>query len=151
METEEEKHLLGEQSNLIALDGELEQDENTEWLRGCEWPVWFTNKPIHVIVAAAARPSANTSEDFSLGLWNSLECVSPARSERVIWKIFEASKVVFQRCEETLKNTPRVLQCWIQSWTPLFLAFPFELPQHEQTRRRYYNIHEQFLYYIFRI
>ncbi|ENI03218.1 hypothetical protein COCC4DRAFT_143923 [Bipolaris maydis ATCC 48331] len=51
----------------------------------------------------------------------------------------------------TLKQTPRVLRCWLRSWTPSFLPYPFELPQREQTRRRYYVIHERFLCYIFRI
>jgi hypothetical protein len=58
---------------------------------------------------------------------------------------------VFQRCEMTLKQTPRVLRCWLRSWTPSFLPYPFKLPQREQTRRRYYVIHERFLCYIFRI
>ncbi|KAH8692551.1 hypothetical protein GQ44DRAFT_744656 [Phaeosphaeriaceae sp. PMI808] len=68
----------------IALDSELEHNENTEWLRGCEWPIWFANKPIHLIIAAATRPSADTSKDLVLGLWNGFECVSPAETERVI-------------------------------------------------------------------
>lgn len=151
MEAEEEQRLLSEQSNSVALDEELDHDENTEWLRGCEWPMWFANKPLHLIVAAASPPSANTLDDFPLGLWNGFEIFSPGGSERVIWKIIEASKVVFRRCEVTLTHTPRVLRCWLRSWTPSFLAFPFELPQRDQTRRRYYSYHERFLCYIFRI
>lgn len=141
MEAEEEQRLLSEQSNAIALDEELEHDENTEWLRGCEWLAWFACKPIHLIVAATKLLSTNTLEDFPLGLWSGFEYVSPSGSERVIWKIIEASKVVFRRCEETLKQTPRVLRCWLRSWTPSFLAFPFELPQRESTRQRYYSYH----------
>ena len=34
---------------------------------------------------------------------------------------------------------------------PSFLPYPFELPQRENTRRRYYRIHERFLCYIFRV
>ncbi|KAF9695526.1 hypothetical protein EKO04_006297 [Ascochyta lentis] len=151
MEDEEEEQRFDSGLSTVALDAELEHDENTEWLRGCEWPTWFSGKPIHVIVAAAALPSARTSEDLSLGLWNGFECVSPAHTERVIWKILEASKIVFQRCELTLKQTPRVLRCWLRSWTPSFLPYPFELPQREPTQRRYYVIHERFLCYIFRI
>jgi len=41
METEEEQRLLKEQSDSIALDEEPDHDENTEWLRGREWPIWF--------------------------------------------------------------------------------------------------------------
>jgi hypothetical protein len=34
-EEEEEQRFHGE-SSVVALDAELEHDENTEWLRGCE-------------------------------------------------------------------------------------------------------------------
>jgi hypothetical protein len=129
MEDEEEEQRFDGGSSTVALDMELEHDKITEWLRGCEWPTWFARKPIHLIVTAAALPSAGTSEDLSLGLWNGFECVSPAQTERIIWKILDASKVVFQRCEMTLKQTPRVLRCWLRSWTPSFLPYPFELPQ----------------------
>jgi hypothetical protein len=84
MEIEEEQRLLSEQSNAVALDEELDHDENTEWLRGCEWPTWFANKPFHLVVAAALPPSAKTLEDFPLGLWNGFEYVSPGGSERII-------------------------------------------------------------------
>jgi hypothetical protein len=87
MEDEEEEQRFNSDLSTVALDAELEHDENTEWLRGCEWPTWFTNKPIHLIVAAAALPSVRTSENLSLGLWNGFECVSPAQTERIIWKI----------------------------------------------------------------
>ena len=149
MEDEEEEQRFDGGSSKVALDTELEHDDNTEWLRGCEWPTWFARKPIHLIVAAAALLSARTSEDLSLGHWNGFECVSLAQMEKIIWKILDASKIVFQRCEMTLKQTPRVLRCWLRSWTPSFLPYPFELPQREQTRRRYYVIHEWFLAYIF--
>jgi hypothetical protein len=128
IEDEEDEQRFEDEPTVVALDAELEHDENTEWLRGCEWPAWFAHKPVHIIVAAAALPSARTSEDLVLGLWNGFECVSLAQTERVIWKILEASKIVFQRCEATLKQTPRVLRCWLRSWTPSFLLYPFELP-----------------------
>lgn len=151
IEAEEEQRLLAEQTISIALDEELEHDENTDWLRGCAWPLWFAQKPLHLIVTAASLPPSNTLEDFSLGLWNGMECISPAASERILWKIVEASRVVFARCEETLRYTPRVLRCWLRSWTPSFLAYPFELPQRKGTQRRYYVYHERFLCYIFRV
>jgi hypothetical protein len=52
LEAEEEARLPEEQTT--SLDRELEHDENTEWLRGCEWPKRFLHKPLHIIVAAAA-------------------------------------------------------------------------------------------------
>jgi hypothetical protein len=35
----------------VTLDAELEHDENTEWIRACEWPTWYADKPIHLIAA----------------------------------------------------------------------------------------------------
>jgi hypothetical protein len=68
MEDEEEEQRFNGGSSTVALDIELEYDENTEWLRGCEWPIWFARKLIHLIIIAAALPSAGTSEDLLLGL-----------------------------------------------------------------------------------
>jgi hypothetical protein len=38
IKTEKEQRLLSEQGHAVALDNELDHDENTEWLRGSEWP-----------------------------------------------------------------------------------------------------------------
>ena len=151
MEDEEEKRLLEEWDETIALDEDLEHDENTDWLRGCGWPKWFANKPLHLIAAAAVSPSFDTRKDLHLGIWNGLECISPAASERVLWKLLHAADEVFVRCEETLVQTPRVLRCWLRSWTPSFLPYPFELPEREKSRRRYQSYWRRFLCYIFRI
>jgi len=118
MGAEEEKRLLEEWHETIALDEELEHDENTDWLRGCGWPKWFANRPLHPITAAAVSPSFDARKDLRLGIWNGLECISPAASERVLWKLLQATDKVFVRCEETLAQTPRVLRCWLRSWTP---------------------------------
>jgi hypothetical protein len=96
IEDEEDEQRFEDKPTVVALDAELEYDENTKWLRGCEWPAWFAYKPIYIIVAAAALLFARTLEDLVLGLWNGFECVSLAQTERVIWKILEASRIVFQ-------------------------------------------------------
>ncbi|KAJ9634203.1 hypothetical protein H2199_009087 [Coniosporium tulheliwenetii] len=151
MEAEEEKRLLEEHEETIALDEELEHDENTEWLRGCGWPKWFANRPLHLIAAASTSPSFDVMKDLQMGTWHGLECVSPAASERVLRKLLQATHKVFVRCEETLAQTPRVLRSWLRSWTPSFLPYPFELPQREKTKRKYYSYGQRFLCYIFRI
>jgi hypothetical protein len=106
LEAEEEARLLEEQTT--SLDQEVEHNENTGWLRGCKWPKWFLHKPLHIIVAAAALLPPNTTKDVALGLWQGFECVSPAKSERIIWRILEASKIAFQCCEVILNSTLRV-------------------------------------------
>ena len=90
LEAEEEGWLLDKQTT--SLDQELKHDENTEWLRGCEWSKWF----LHVIVVAAALPSSDTTKDIALGLWQGLEYVSFVKFGRMTWRIFEASKNLFQ-------------------------------------------------------
>jgi hypothetical protein len=47
MEDEEEARLLREEQEWMSLSNELEHDENTDWLRGCGWPRWYANKPLH--------------------------------------------------------------------------------------------------------
>jgi hypothetical protein len=78
IEDEEDEQRFKDKPTVVALDAELEHDKNTKWLHSCEWPAWFAHKPIHIIVAAAALPSARTSEDLVLGLWNRFKCVSLA-------------------------------------------------------------------------
>lgn len=109
MEAEEEKRLLEEWDKTIALDEDLEYDENTDWLRGCGWPKWFANRPLHLVAAAAVSPSFDTRKNLRLGIWNGLECISPAASERVFWKLLHATDKVFVRREETLAQTPSIL------------------------------------------
>jgi hypothetical protein len=41
VEDEEEEQRFDDEPNVVALDAELEHDENTEWLRGYEWLVWL--------------------------------------------------------------------------------------------------------------
>ena len=77
MEYEEEK------GDSIAPDDELSHEENTEWLRGREWPSWFANKLLHLIIAVASLPPSNTAVDFPLGMWNGLEFISPTSSRRI--------------------------------------------------------------------
>ena len=56
MEAEEEQRLVDEEVGSAEHTIELEHDENTEWLRTSEWPRWFQNRPLHIIVAASATP-----------------------------------------------------------------------------------------------
>jgi hypothetical protein len=39
IEVEEEQRLANEQRDSMARGGELNHDEQTEWFRGCEWPI----------------------------------------------------------------------------------------------------------------
>jgi hypothetical protein len=56
MEAEEEQRLSDEEAGSAEQTLELEHDENTEWLRTSEWPRWFQNRPLHIIIATSATP-----------------------------------------------------------------------------------------------
>ena len=72
MEAEEETRLLQQDRELMSLSNELEHDEKTDWLRGCGWPRWFAQKPLHLIIATS-RLAASTNEAVHLGTWNGVE------------------------------------------------------------------------------
>ena len=134
-----------------ALTQELEQDENTEWLRGCEWSKWFANRPLALIVVAAQQPSVTHNQDFVLGTWQGVDHISPVADERVLRYLVTVVNLMLIHYEETLYKTPRVLRCWMKSWSSLYLLYPLDMVQKETTQRRYHSYFQRFLCYIYRI
>jgi hypothetical protein len=114
MEAEEEARLLQQDQELMSLSNELEHDEKTDWLRGCGWPRWFAQKPLHLIIATS-RLATSTGEAIHLGTWNSVEWISSAATESKLRQLSRIVHLVLDRCEETLEQTPRVLRCWLRS------------------------------------
>jgi len=151
MEAEEEERLAKEyDERTLALDEELEYDENTDWLRGSGWSDWFAGKSLSLISAAAGIPSADVYKGLNLGVWNGIDCVSDPASEKILRAILVASEGVFTRCEETLAQTPRVLRCWLRSWTFSYFPYPFEAPR-RASRQKYKRVWAKLLCYVFRI
>jgi hypothetical protein len=151
MEAEEEQRLLQIEEDAPTLDDQLEHDQNTDWLRGCGWPTWFVGKSLMVIVSAASLPTAALLTDLLLGEWHGQPCVSTLLVERVLQRVLQATEIVLARCEETVRETPRVFRCWLKSWTPSFVPYPFELLQREGSRRRYFSYWRKFICYVYRI
>jgi hypothetical protein len=149
VEAEEEARLLREEQESMSLSNELEHDEKTDWLRGCGWPRWFAQKPLHLIIATSRVPPSS-DEAVHLGAWNCMEWISCAASETKLRQLLDIVALVLDRCEETLRQTPRVMRCWLRSWGSHFYAYPFELPQREATRARYRSYLNRFLCYVFR-
>ncbi|KAH6689940.1 hypothetical protein BKA61DRAFT_742747 [Leptodontidium sp. MPI-SDFR-AT-0119] len=150
MEVEEEQRLVDEEVGSAEQTLELEHDENTEWLRTSEWPRWFQNRPLHIIAAASATPSIQDLP-LSLGSWAGEELVSPAVQEAVLRKLVGVTDHVLQRCEETLRSTPRSLRCWIKSSTTDVFPRPFEELQRESSRQKYHRTCRRFVCYVFRV
>ena len=150
-ERREQGRLSHEHECAPALDGEIDQDENSDWLRGCEWPRWFAHRPLSLIVAMSQIPETDPRTDIVLGSWHGMDCVATALEEQTLRRLLTATSLVFERCEDTLKSTPRVLRCWLRSWSSLYLPYPFEMVKQDRTRRRYYRYFQRFLCYIFRV
>jgi hypothetical protein len=142
---------MDEYDGAPALTQQLEHDENTDWLRVCEWPQWFAHRPLALIVAAASLPASPHDQNRFLGNWLGFDCISPAEDEQTLYRLVTATNLVFARCEETLQDTPRMLRCWLRSWSSVYLPYPFEMLQRETTKRRYYRYFQQFLCYIYRV
>lgn len=49
MEAEEEARLSREEQEPMSPSNEFEHDEKTDWLRGCGWPRWFAQEPLHLV------------------------------------------------------------------------------------------------------
>jgi hypothetical protein len=150
MEAEEERRLIWESEQYAAFDDDLDQDENSDCLRGSRWPQWFKHKPVHVIVAAAARPCKGLAKDLFLGEWNGVPCVSTAAAERTFQVLSLGTQSVLERCQESLRHTPRALRCWVRSWKATYYPYAFDLPT-AKTIDRYSTVWIQGLCYFFRI
>lgn len=85
-----------------------------------------------------------------LGSWHGIDCSSPLLVERTLQLLAFASQTVIERCVVTLKQTPRVLRCWAQSWGPSFCPYPLECPQ-APSLRKYSRVWTSAVCYFFRL
>lgn len=148
LEAEEENRLCREPE--IVIQEDLETDEDSEWIRACNWTTWFKHKPIPLLIAATMVPAPSCPSAFYLGKWHGVECSSPAESERVLQLIVIASRAVIERCVKTLQHTPRTLRCWTQSSSSSFSPYPFDCPR-PPTLKRYTRIWSSAICYFFRM
>lgn len=133
LETEEETRIRKDPE--IAINEDLEADENCEWLRASGWALWFKHKPIPLLVAAATVPVQGCPAALYLGKWHGVDCTSPVPVERTLQLVALASQAVMERCVMTLQKTPRTLRCWARSWGQSFSPYPLECPQPSSLRK----------------
>jgi hypothetical protein len=105
VEAEEEARLSQQDREYMSLSNELEHDEKTDWLRGCGWPRWFAQKPLHLIIATSRLPLSMNGA-IHLGTWNCSEWISCADPESRLRQLTKIVHLVLDRCEETLEQTP---------------------------------------------
>jgi hypothetical protein len=137
LEAEEENRLCRHAE--IAIHDDLETDEDSEWLRACNWVAWFKHKPIPLLVTATMVPSPSCPSALYLGKWHGIECSSLVTTERVLHLLVIASRAVVERCVKTLQHTPRTLRCWAQSCGSSFSPYPFDCPR-ASTLKRYIRV-----------
>ena len=146
---DEQRRLLLVQDDAPALGLELDLKHESHWLQGCGWPIWFAEKSLLVLTSTARGPTKPLDE-LVLGDWHGVSCTSPAADEACLINIIIATEAALQRCEETVRETPRFFRCWLRSWGPAFLPYPFELLQTENSRQKYFSYWRRFICYIFR-
>jgi hypothetical protein len=113
LETEEETRIRKDPE--IAINEDLETDENNEWLRASGWALWFKHKPIPLLVAATTVPVQGYPSDLYLGKWHGIDCTSPVPVERTLQLVALASQSAMERYVITLRKTPRILRCWTRT------------------------------------
>jgi hypothetical protein len=121
MEAEEETRLLQEEQESMSLSNKLEHNEKMDWLRGCGWPRWFAQKLLHLIITTSrVPPSSNEAVHF--GTWNCMGGISCAALETKLRRRLGIVALVLDWYKETLRQTPRVMRCWLRSWGSPFYA-----------------------------
>lgn len=155
-----------EQMRLAALEQGQQQDhlahstnptatETTPWLQHTQWPQQFAHRPLPIIAASAIPPqqkSFHTAElDYTLGVWEGSEFLSPAEDELRIRQLLRSLDSVFSRCLRTLETTPELFRCWLQSFSSMdFRPKPFTVLERTASQRRYISYWKQFLCFVFR-
>jgi hypothetical protein len=95
LEAEEENRLCQAPESVIHED--LETDEDSEWLRSCNWASWFKNKPIPLLITATMVPALSCPGALYLEKWHEVECSSTATDERVLQLLVVTSSIRHER------------------------------------------------------
>lgn len=155
-----------EQMRLTTLEQDQQQDhlahstnptatETTPWLQHTQWPRQFAHRPLPIIAASAILPrqkSFRAAEvDYTLGVWEGSEFLSPAEDELRIRQLLRSLDSVFGRCLLTLETTPELFCCWLQSFNNMdFRPKPFTVLERTASQQRYISYWKQFLCFVFR-
>jgi hypothetical protein len=81
LEQQEIQRLELLEQDCIAQEAELEDSDNSPWLRWTKWPAQFAGLPLDIITASAVRPQKAPKSDYVLGVWAGEHFVSPVADE----------------------------------------------------------------------
>ena len=83
---------------------------------------------MEIIAATAVLPKKAPQSDYILGIWAGEQLVSPVADEVKLQRLIRLLDCMFDRCNETVAATPRLLRCWLHTTTlEGFWPKPFQL------------------------
>ena len=153
LEQQEIQRLEQLEQDCIAQEAELEDSNNTPWLRWTEWPAQFRGLPLDIITASAIQPEKKAlKSDYVLGtLATGEHLVSPVADEAKLQQLVQLLDAMFDCCNQTVTATPHLLRCWLHSYSPdKYFPKPFTLLGKPQTQQRYRALWKQFICFAFR-
>jgi hypothetical protein len=90
--------------------------------------------------------------DYMLGAWAGEDFVSPVADEVKLQQLVQLLDQIFDRCNQTVAATPRLLRCWLRSYTQQeYFPKPFTLPRKSRTQKKYRAFWKQFICFAFRV
>jgi Orsellinic acid/F9775 biosynthesis cluster protein D len=152
LEQQEIQRLHQLEQDFIAQENELEDSDNSPWLRWTQWPAQFAGLPLDIIAASAVQPEKAPKSDYVLGNWAGEQFVSPVADEVKLQQLVQLLDCMFDCCNHTVEATPHLLRCWLHSTKPeRYFPKPFGLPQKLKTQQRYRAFWKQFICFAFRV
>jgi hypothetical protein len=153
LEQQEIQRLKQLEQDCIAQETELEDSNSSLWLQFTQWPAQFAGLPLDVIATSAVQPGKKPPKtEFVLGNWDGEPWVSPLADEVKLQQLVQLLDPMFDRCNDTLASTPRVLRRWIHTNTLNgYWKRPFQLLGRPSTQRRYRALWKQFFCFVFRV
>jgi hypothetical protein len=128
LEQQEIQRLEQLEQDFIAQEAELENSDDSSWLRYTQWPAQFASLPLDIIAASAVLPEKAPQGDYILGTWAAEDFVSPVADEVKLQQLVQLLDLMFDRCNETIAATPHLFRCWINTATlEGFWPKPFQL------------------------
>jgi hypothetical protein len=111
LEQQEIERLEQLEQDFMAQEAELEDSDNSPWLRFTQWPTQFAGLPLDIITASAVQPKKALKSDYILGPWAGEHFISHIEEEIKLQQLMQLLDQMFDRCNETTAATTNLLRC----------------------------------------
>ncbi|KAH7009277.1 uncharacterized protein B0I36DRAFT_356763 [Microdochium trichocladiopsis] len=129
--------------------------QSKPWLDRTGWPQIFEGANCAVLVALTATPSNPPTRLLHLGKGlhpATAPYISTRGDEVKISGLITMADWILSRCEETARGTSRSVLCWFRSLHPdKIYPKPFTLVSAKSSRRRYLQVFQRFIAFVFRV